>query len=276
MISVKNLGKTFPLRKAGRRQRNQMVEKDPREHGDVFNALRGVSFTAPKGKVIGLLGSNGAGKTTLLRLLSTSLKPTTGTATIDGVDVVQSPIVVRRKIGFLSGTTGLYGRMSPRELLSFFGDMYGLSSDVLQYRIRQLFAELDIGQYADRQCDQLSTGMKQKVSIARSLVHDPEVIIFDEPTTGLDVAAAQTILDFIQRCGQQQKSVIFSTHHMHEVQKLCDWIVIIHQGEKCFEGTVAQLLSETGQSHLDEAYLSIINYNSKAGVHVAAEVAHVD
>jgi sodium transport system ATP-binding protein len=215
------------------------------------------------------LGANGAGKTTLLRVLSTSLQPTRGTALVGGVDIVKDPLQVRRKIGFLSGKTGLYARLTPQETLAFFGRMHGFSKSDIKQRIKALFDELDIHSYADKQCDLLSTGMRQKVSIARSLVHDPEIIIFDEPTTGLDVAASQTILEVIDRCRQQQKSVIFSTHHMHEVEKLCDWVVIIEQGAMCFEGSVADMRSASGKQLLDEAYLALANKPNNAAQEVA-------
>lgn len=260
MIEVLGLSKTFARH---RKRKERLPSADPREDGRSFHALSDIEFIAPKGKITGLLGSNGAGKTTLLRILATSLKPGGGTARVDGEDIIERTLQVRRKVGFLSGNTGLYGRLTPYETLTFFGQMYGLRGRNLEQRIRQLVDELSIASFADQRCDSLSTGMKQKVSIARSLIHEPEVIIFDEPTTGLDVAAAKGILSFIERCRRGKKSVIFSTHHMHEVDKLCDSVVIIHQGKKCFEGSVQKMREASGQVDLDDAYLALIENASQ-------------
>ena len=271
MINVQGISKNFPVIKTKTNKKKSLSrEIDPREQGKVFRAVSDISFTVPKGSIVGLLGANGAGKTTLLRVLSTSLQPTEGTAIIDGIDITQDPLAVRKKIGFLSGKTGLYARLTPRELLEFFARMHGFSPEETDARINRVFDELEIHAYADKQCDLLSTGMRQKVSIARSLVHDPEVIIFDEPTTGLDVAASQTILDVIEQCRQQQKSTIFSTHHMHEVEKLCDEVVIIEQGRVCFTGSVESMRQQSGKTLLDEAYLALAH-----GQQIPArEVAH--
>ena len=267
MIKVDGICKSFTVAKKKKGQ--QTSQPDPREREGKFHALSDITFTAPTGKIVGLLGANGAGKTTLLRVLSTSLQPTHGTAVIGGIDILKDPLQVRRKIGFLSGKTGLYARLTPRETLDFFARMHGFSAQQTEQRIQALFDELGIHGFADKQCELLSTGMRQKVSIARSLVHDPEIIIFDEPTTGLDVAASQTILDVINRCRQQQKSVIFSTHHMHEVEKLCDQIVIIEQGKVCFEGTVDTMRQTSGKHLLDEAYLALTNSSTQPTREVA-------
>jgi sodium transport system ATP-binding protein len=253
MIEILQVSKTFPIPK--RKRKKGHAEGDPREVGDSFHVLTDISFTAGAGKITGLLGSNGAGKTTLLRILATSLKPTSGTATIDGIDIVKGARDVRRKIGFLSGNTGLYRRLNPRELLTFFGRMYEIPEAKLEPRIDDLLRELQLSPFAHRHCDLLSAGMKQKVSIARSLIHNPSVIIFDEPTTGLDVSSAQVILGHIEQCRDAGKTILFSTHHMHEVEKLCDWVVIMRHGKKCFEGTVEQMRELSGQAHLDDAYL---------------------
>jgi sodium transport system ATP-binding protein len=255
MIEVLELSKTFPISK--KKVGKSDDASDPREAGDGFRALADVTFNAVNGKITGLLGSNGAGKTTLLRILATSLKPTQGVAKIDGLDVVTQAMEVRRRIGFLSGATGLYGRLTPLELLTFFGKMHGLRAADLKHRIDALFEDLQIAPYAHKRCDLLSTGMKQKVSIARSLIHRPSVVIFDEPTTGLDVSSAHGILSYIDQCRRVGKTVLFSTHHMHEVEKLCDRVVIIRRGAKCFEGTVKQMLETSGTTHLDDAYLAL-------------------
>ncbi len=200
-----------------------------------------VSFVCEPGQVYGLLGPNGAGKTTTLRLLSTALKPTSGTAFINGLDIVKEPQKVRFQIGFLSGTTGLYGRLTPVEMVRYFGRLYGMSQRVIRERTKKLFEMLDMEEFASTRNDRLSSGMKQKVSIARSVVHDPPTMIFDEPTTGLDVMSSRTIVEFIRQCRNEGKTVIFSTHIMSEARRLCDKVGIIHKGH-CLSGPVLILL----------------------------------
>lgn len=227
-------------------------------HRNEIRAVDNVSFSSEPGVVYGLLGPNGAGKTTTLRILSTALLPTTGTALINGVDVTQDPQKVRSQIGFLSGTTGLYGRLSPREMVTYFGRLYGIPGAQIDRRIEEIFEMLDMKQFADTRNDNLSTGMKQKASIARSVVHDPPVMIFDEPTTGLDVMSSRTIVKFIRHCADQGKTVIFSTHIMSEAMRLCDRIGIIHRGKLYVEGTPAELLSQTGTNNLEDAFVKIV------------------
>lgn len=256
MIVVKDLCKIFSIPKKKKKNEGPI---DARERGTTFHVLKEVSFTSERGEILGLLGPNGAGKTTLLRILSTALKPSSGSCTVNGLDIVKCPLEVRRKIGFLSGNTGLYGRLSAREILTYFGQLHRVAAQDLDHRIDELFTILDIHDYAHRRADTLSAGMKQKVNIARTLVHDPEVIVFDEPTTGLDVHASQTILTFIERCKDQGKTVIFSTHHMQEVEQLCDRILMIHQGQCCFSGTVKQMLTSTGKDQLNAAFLTFMS-----------------
>ncbi|HEX9749995.1 MAG TPA: ATP-binding cassette domain-containing protein [candidate division Zixibacteria bacterium] len=228
-----------------------------RKHGEL-RAVDDVSFTCDSGIVYGLLGPNGAGKTTTLRILSTALRPTSGTALVNGVDVTRDPQKVRMQIGFLSGTTGLYGRLSPREMVTYFGRLYGMPIDHIDRRIGEIFEMLDMEQFAETRNDNLSTGMKQKASIARSVVHDPPVMIFDEPTTGLDVMSSRTIVKFIRHCADQGKTVIFSTHIMSEAVRLCDRIGIIHRGRLYAEGTSDELLQKTGSRNLEDAFVSIV------------------
>jgi len=256
MIEVSGLSKSFRHRKQKVKGSHQ---KDPREEGKLFHAVRDVSFYAEGGTILGLLGPNGAGKTTLLRMLSTALKPTAGTARFDGVDVVESPLEVRKRIGFLSDDTGLYGRLTAREMVKYFGKLYGIGQRKLKERMDELFSLLDMTGFVDKRNDSLSSGMKQKVSIARTLIHDPKVIMFDEPTTGLDVAAAEAILKFIESCKAEGKTVLFCTHHMHEVDRLCDVVVVLHKGRLCFQGSIEQMRSHTGQTHLDKAFLTLID-----------------
>jgi len=228
-----------------------------KKRGEV-RAVDQVSFTCEPGVVYGLLGPNGAGKTTTLRMLSTALRPTSGTAIIDGVDVTKEPQKVRSQIGFLSGSTGLYGRLSPREMVRYFGKLYGMSKSAIEERTEKLFDMLDMQDFADARNEKLSSGMKQKVSIARSVVHDPPAMIFDEPTTGLDVMSSRTIVQFIRCCCDEGKTVIFSTHIMSEAMRLCDKVGIIHEGKLYAEGTVHELLEKTGTDNLESAFIKIV------------------
>ncbi len=252
MLDVRALSKTF--RVDGKRH----GDPDPRQRAGLFHALRPVSFTAPQGGIVGVLGPNGAGKTTLLRLLSTALRPSSGTAMLDGVDLVADPREARRRMGFLSGSTGVYGRLTGREMVQYFGRLHRVAEPVLARRIDELFALLRIGSAADRRCDTLSTGMKQKVSIARTLVHDPDVLILDEPTTGLDILSAQVIVELIARYREQGKTVLLATHHIHEVEQLCDRLVVLQGGEVCFTGTASQLRERSEKGRLDDALLATL------------------
>ena len=221
-------------------------------------ALAGVSLSVEAGEFVTLVGPNGAGKTTTLRLLSTSLRPTSGTARVNGVDVVKEPETVRAQIGFLSGNTGLYGRLTAREMVSYFGQLYGLSRREIAKRTDEIFSMLDMHAFADSRNEKLSTGMKQKVSIARSVVHDPPVMVFDEPTTGLDVMSSRTIVDFIRRCRDENKCVVFSTHIMSEAMRLCDRAAIIHQGKIYASGSVQEILARAGEDNLEDAFIKIV------------------
>jgi sodium transport system ATP-binding protein len=241
MIEAQNLFKTFQAKKRGR-----------------VEAVRDVSFRCKPGEIYALLGANGAGKTTTLRMLATILTPTSGDATIDGASIVRNPERVRHNVGFLSTATALYGRLSAQELVDYFGRLHGLSGSKLNERRKRLFDLLDMNSFANTRCDKLSTGMKQKVSIARTLVHDPPVMIFDEPTLGLDVMAARTIVNFIRDCRAQGKTVIFSTHIMSEVEKLHDRIGIIHKGQVLAEGTLAELQATSGETDLEEIFVKTV------------------
>jgi len=222
------------------------------------SAVNGVSFCCRPGEIYGLLGANGAGKTTTLRMLATILGPTEGTAVVAGFDVKKEPQKVRSCVGFLSTATALYGRLSALEMVEYFGRLHGLEEAVLHNRIDAIFERLEMNDFRDRRCDKLSTGMKQKVSIARTLVHDPSVMIFDEPTVGLDVMAARTIVGFIRECRDHGKTVIFSTHVMSEVEKLCDQIGIIHDGKLMAEGTLAELRARFGLEDLEDIFVKVV------------------
>ena len=241
MIEVSQLAKHFRDRKRG-----------------TVKAVDGVSFSCRPGEILGLLGVNGAGKTTTLRILATLLKPTGGTAVIAGADVVNDPGSVREKVGFLSTATALYGRLTAQEMVEYFGRLNGMSESRLRERIDRLFARLEMDEFRNGRCDKLSTGQKQRVSIARTLVHDPQVMIFDEPTNGLDVLAARTIVQFIRECRDLGKTVIFSSHVMSEVARLCDRIAIMHHGRMCVTGTVAELRAHYGMEDLEEVFIQAV------------------
>lgn len=226
----------------------------------VIAAVDGVSFEARPGSIFGLLGVNGAGKTTLLRILSTVLRPSGGSATVGGYDVVQHPEGVRSSIGFLSVTTALYGRLTGRELIAYFGGLYGLEGQRLKDRMAYVIDRLQLEPFADQLCDKMSTGQKQRVSIARTIVHDPPVLFFDEPTAGLDVVTSQTVMEFIEEARDQQKTVIYCTHIMSEVERLCDHVAVIHGGKIRGEGTVQELKDQTGQSSLERAFLALVDH----------------
>jgi sodium transport system ATP-binding protein len=232
------------------------VFKD-KKRGEV-RAVNNVSFVCKPGQIYGLLGANGAGKTTTLRMLATILEPTNGTARVAGFDLIKDPENVRANVGFLSTATALYGRLTAQEMVEYFGRLYGLDEPTINQRINEIFARLEMNDFRDRRCDKLSTGMKQKVSIARTLVHNPQVMIFYEPTIGLDVMAARTIVQFIRECRDHGKTVIFSTHVMSEVEKLCDQVGIIHGGMLLTEGTLAELRQRFGLQDLEDIFVKVV------------------
>jgi sodium transport system ATP-binding protein len=228
-----------------------------KKRGEV-RAVDGVSFRCEPGRIFGLLGVNGAGKTTCLRILATILKPSGGTATVNHHDIVREPEKVRASIGFLSTATALYGRLTAAEVVAYFGRLHGMEEDALRRRMDALFATLGMNEFRDRRCDKLSTGMQQKVSIARTLIHDPAVMIFDEPTHGLDVLTSRAILGFIGDCRASAKTVIFSTHVMSQVEKLCDMVAIIHGGRIMAQGTLAELQQRAGSDDLEEIFIRVV------------------
>jgi sodium transport system ATP-binding protein len=241
MIEARGLVKDFQDKKRGK-----------------IRAVDHVSFTCKPGQIYGLLGANGAGKTTTLRMLATIMEPTEGTAVVCGQDVIDDPEKVRACVGFLSTATALYPRLSSQEMVEYFGRLNGLDEATLKKRVDDIFARLDMNSFRDTRCDKLSTGMKQKTSIARTLIHDPHVMIFDEPTSGLDVMTARTIIGFIRECRQRGKTVIFSTHIMSEVEKLCDVIGIIQSGKLLAEGSLAELRDRYQENDLEEIFVKIV------------------
>jgi sodium transport system ATP-binding protein len=241
MIQVTNLTKTFTDPKRG-----------------AVHAVDHITFEVREREIFGLLGPNGAGKTTALRMLATVMKPSEGTAVLGGHDVVQEPEQVRKQIGFLSGDMGLYHRLTPRETLNFFGRLHGLDGENLKSRIREVFALFDIEKFADTQVDKLSTGMRQRVAIARTLVHDPPILILDEPASGLDVPTARVIEEFILKSRNAGKSILLSTHVMEEAEYLCDRMAVIHEGKVKIVGTMADLRAATGKERLREIFLNLL------------------
>jgi len=228
-----------------------------KQRGEI-RAADDISFRVSPGQIYGLLGANGAGKTTTLRLLATLLKPTGGSATVAGCDVAREPEKVRAQVGFLAASTALYGRLTAREMIAYFGKLNGLPDAEIRARTKRIADELDMHEFLDRRCDKFSTGMKQKTSIARTLIHDPAVMIFDEPTLGLDVMTARAIVKFVRDCQSRGKTVIYSTHVMSEVEKLCDTIGIIHGGKLMAEGTLAGLRATYGEQDMEEIFVKIV------------------
>lgn len=216
--------------------------------------VRGVTFHVGRGEVFGLLGPNGAGKTTTLRMLSTTMKPTKGTASVAGYDVVREPEQVRAKLGVLPMDPGLYGRLTAAENLRYYGRLCGLSGGELERRIDELLDWLGLSEFKNEQTEHFSKGMRQKVALARAVLHAPEVLILDEPTAGLDVLAARTIIEFIRQSKEAGRSVLFSSHYLLEADRVCDRVAIIVNGEICTMGTPADVCNEVGVDNLEDAF----------------------
>lgn len=254
MIRVENVRKEFELTK---KQRKELVTDQSKSI-----AVNGISFECKNGKVFSLLGPNGAGKTTTLRMLSTIFKPTNGKIEICGIDAIKRPQEARKKIGFLTGSTGLYARLTPNEVLKYFADLYGISKIDFENRKDHLYNLLDMNDFQHKHIGKLSTGMKQKVSICRTMIHDPEVVIFDEPTSGLDVITAENIIHLIKDCKDQGKTVIFSSHIMSEVELLCDDLAIIHKGNLLFQGEMKTFKNQMVSDNITAEFIRIVNHSN--------------
>jgi sodium transport system ATP-binding protein len=241
MIKTFNLSKIFQDKKRGE-----------------IRAVDNVNIECKPGNIFGLLGLNGAGKTTLMRLLSTVLKPTSGTAKVNGFDILTDSQKVKASIGFLSSDTALYPRLTAEETVAYFARLNGIEEEVIQKRIEDIFRIFDMENFRDRRVDKLSSGMKQKVSLARTIIHDPQVLILDEPTLGLDVITSKNIIQFIRRAKEENKCVLFSTHIMHEAEKLCDEIAIIHRGKILAVGTLGELQHRARLKDLDEVFVKLV------------------
>ena len=252
MIQVESLTKTFRDKARGDRA-----------------VVDHISFEVRDGEIFGLLGPNGAGKTTTLRMLATLLKPSAGRALVDGHDVTAEPAEVRRRIGFLSGDTGLYHRLTPRETLRIFGRLNRMEEGRLRDRIDEVISMLRMQEFADIKVDKLSTGMRQRVGLARTLLHDPPILILDEPTSGLDVPTARVIEEFIVSARKSGKCILYSTHVMEEAEFLCDRIAVIHEGHIRIIGTMGELKAATGRERLREIFLELLD---SGGMRTAAVV----
>lgn len=257
---------TFDLNEQG-----IVVDGVSRSFGEV-RAVQNVSFTVEHGEVVGLLGPNGAGKTTTLRMMSTLLKPDDGRIRIEGLDVTESPIEVRASIGYQTGDTGLYERLTPVEFLRYFGRLNGFTNN-LEARIRTLVDDLSISEFGDRLCNTLSTGQKQRVSLARTLLHDPPVLILDEPTSGLDIVSSEFILKALRQAAEDGRAVLFSTHIMSEIELICDRIVILHRGRVIARGTLEEILELTGEPQLTHAFLALIHAVDSAAAEEEGELS---
>lgn len=237
MLGIKNISKEF---------------KD-------IEAVNKISFHVNEGEIVGLLGENGAGKTTTLRMISTMLKPTHGTIEVNGYDVIKEASKVRGEIGILfGGEVGLYDRLSAKENIEYFGRLYGMTHEEINKKMKELIKDLEMEEYIERKAGKFSRGMKQKVSIARSIIHSPRVMLFDEPSTGLDVSAARVIHEFILKCKSENKIILLSSHSMTEVEKLCDRVIILRKGRLIEEGTIEQLKQKYNNHNLEEVFIKLI------------------
>lgn len=254
MIRVQNLNKEFVL--------TRKLQKEYATKDKVAIAVKDVSFECKPGRIFSLLGPNGAGKTTTMRMLSTLFTPTSGTIEISGIDAIKNPEEARKKIGFLTGSSGLYQRLTANEIVKYFADLYGVKKEDFEKRKAYLFDLLDMNDFQNKRIGKLSTGMKQKVSICRTMIHDPEVIVFDEPTSGLDVITAENIIKLIRDCKNEGKTVIFSSHIMSEVDLLCDDLAIIHKGKIVYSGEFVDFKANMQTENLTSEFIQIIHQNS--------------
>ncbi len=228
--------------------------------------LESIDLDLPPGALTMILGPNGAGKTTTLRMLSGLLTPSDGEAIMNSHSMQKEQMAARRSLGFLTGDMDLYRRLNPRELLMYFGKLYETPKAELNARVDRLIEAFGITPFVDRHCEKLSTGQKQRVSIARTLVHDPKIVVLDEPTTGLDIMASEFILQFIKKMAREEgKALIFSTHNLTEVERLCDRIGIIHEGNLVYLGDVAGIKKQTGQDTLPQAFFELVKEDKLVG-----------
>ena len=252
MITVHELTRVF---NAGPRRRGEAAHGDHRRSGKIV-AVDRLSFTLNPGEVYGLLGPNGAGKTTTLRMILGLLKPTSGYAEIDGLRSDSAPDEIKRRIGLVSASAGLYQWLTPRETLLFFADLYGLSPVRANEQLQMLTDLLDLSEFLDQRGATLSTGQKQRVLLARGLIHDPPIMLLDEPTRGLDVFGTHVVFDYIRHLRDEGKSVIVSTHRLHEAEGICDRFGLLHHGRLELEGSLADLQQQTGLESVAEMFMA--------------------
>jgi sodium transport system ATP-binding protein len=252
MIKVENIHKRFKLSRQQKREMGRGFE------GSSVDAVDGVSFECIPGRIFSLLGPNGAGKTTMLRMISTMLHPTSGSIQVDGFDVSKEPEKVRRSLGFLTGSTKLYHRLTANELVKYYADLHGIDRATFERRKDEIFTLLDMHSFASQRIAKLSTGMQQKVSIARTIIHDPSVLVFDEATAGLDVVASRGIVELIRNAKDRGKTVIFSTHRMGEVSQLSDDLAIIHKGKFLFNGTYVEFTERMMADSLEDEFIRLV------------------
>jgi len=250
MIEIVKVSKSFKMTRKQRREKN-LQEK-------TVEAVSKVSLKCTPGRIFTLLGPNGAGKTTLLRMIATMLRPDSGSIMVSGFDTVKNPQNVRKSIGFLTGSTELYKRLTPEETVKYYADLFGMKKERFEKRKKELFDLLGINDFANKRVEKLSSGMKQKVSIARTMIHDPEVVIFDEPTVGLDVLTSKSIIKLIKDCKQRGKTVIFSTHIMGEVGLLSDDMAIIHKGKILFNDSFENFLNQKKGRTIEDEFIKIV------------------
>ncbi|MGL4737560.1 MAG: ABC transporter ATP-binding protein [Cellulosilyticaceae bacterium] len=248
MIQVEGLSKTF----------ERVVKEGRRKKKETFFAVKDVSFEVEKGQIYGILGPNGAGKTTLLRMLGGILTPTAGKVMIGGYDSRLQSNEMKQLIGYLSGNTKLYGRLSPRELFGIFGELYGLTKEEVNVAIEKVEQVMDMSAFMDNRIEHLSTGQTQRTSIGRCLIHSPKVYIFDEPTLGLDVLSSHAIIEFMKEEKKKGKTVLYSTHYMEEAESLCDQILMVHKGEIIAKGTPDTLKGELHQTNLRDVFIKLV------------------
>ena len=233
------------------------VARVSRSFGDV-RAVDDVSFRVKNGEVVGLLGPNGAGKTTILRMIATLIAPDTGAIRVSGHSTTDDPLEVRARIGYHTGQTGLYARITTREFLHYFASLHAIPKAISTDRVDALIDKFQLHEFADRLCGNLSTGQSQRVSLARTLLADPPVIVFDEPTSGLDIVSAQLILDSLRGFADEGRAVLFSTHIMSEIELICDRVVLLHEGRVIRDDSVDGIVASADAPNLTRAFLSLV------------------
>ncbi|WP_024620086.1 ABC transporter ATP-binding protein [Metaclostridioides mangenotii] len=261
MIEVNSLSKIFTKEVKDKKNKKKRFKTKKED----FLAVNNVSFKANRGEILGILGPNGAGKTTLLRMLGGILTPTSGEIIVGGHDYSIDKNSAKKEIGYLSGNTKLYGRLSPRELMNIFGNLYEMDKRDIDNKIESIIKVMDLEGFIDNRIENLSTGQTQRTSIARCIIHSPKVYIFDEPTLGLDVLSSSSIIEFMKYEKANGKTVLYSTHYMEEAETLCDKIIMIHQGRVIAQGTSEELKQKTDKSNLRDVFIELVKERGEFG-----------